>query len=69
MPTSDECKKIAGIKADIPLARAEGFLYTLASIPELDSSLNLLRFNFSFQQAEEVCVCVHVCVCVLSSFW
>ena len=45
-------------KPDIPLEPAEEFLYTLSSIPELKARLSLLKFNYEFQQVEEVCVCL-----------
>ena len=57
MPTDDERTMIAEAKAakpDIPLEPAEDFLYTLSSIPELKARLSLLRFNYVFQQVEEV---------------
>lgn len=63
MPTLDERKLINQLKIanpDTPLAPAEDFCHTLASIPELDARLNLLRFSSVFQQVEEV----HVCMCV-----
>ena len=59
MPTDDERTTIADAKAakpDIPLGPAEEFLYTLASIPELQARLKLWRFNYVFQQVEEVSV-------------
>ena len=43
-------------KPDIPLEPAEEFLYTLSSIPELKARLSLLKFNYEFQQVEEVCM-------------
>ena len=61
VPTSDERKKIDGIKTikdAKPLARAESFLCTMASIPELESRLTLLKFHYSFQQDEEVYACM-----------
>lgn len=57
MPTDDERAMIAerrAAKPDIPLGPAEEFLYTLASIPELHARLSLWRFNYVFQQVEEV---------------
>ena len=57
MPTDDERTMLAEAKAakpDIPLAPAEDFLYTLASIPELKARLSLWRFNYVFKQIEEV---------------
>ena len=65
MPTDDERTMIADAKAakpDIPLGPAEEFLHTLSSIPELKARLSLWRFNYVFQQVEEVCVCVCVCM-------
>lgn len=58
MPTDDERVMLDEAKAakpDIPLGRAEDFLYTLASIPELRARLSLWRFNYTFKQIEEVC--------------
>ena len=66
MPTDEERTMIADAKAakpDIPLEPAEEFLYTLSSIPELKARLSLLKFNYEFQQVEEVCI--HVCIMVL----
>ncbi len=57
--TPDEKTAIAEAKAakpDIPLGVAEEFLHTLASIPELKARLSLWRFNYVFQQVEEVSV-------------
>ena len=57
MPTDDERAMIAehrAAKPDIPLGPAEEFLYTLASIPELQARLSLWKFNYVFQQVEEV---------------
>ena len=57
MPKDDERAMIAESRAanpDIPLGPAEEFLYTLASIPELHARLSLWRFNYVFQQVEEV---------------
>ena len=59
MPTDEERTMIADAKAakpDLPLEPAEEFLYTLSSIPELKARLSLLKFNYEFQQVEEVCV-------------
>jgi hypothetical protein len=72
MPTDEERTMIADAKAakpDLPLEPAEEFLYTLSSIPELKARLSLLKFNYEFQQVEEVCMCTKsnlqcdVCVC------
>ena len=57
MPKEEERVMIAECRAanpDIPLGPAEEFLYTLASIPELHARLSLWRFNYVFQQVEEV---------------
>ena len=57
MPTDEERTMIADAKAakpDLPLEPAEEFLYTLSSIPELKARLSLLKFNYEFQQVEEV---------------
>ena len=57
MPKEEERAMIAESRAanpDIPLGPAEEFLYTLASIPELHARLSLWRFNYVFQQVEEV---------------
>ena len=57
MPTDDERTQITEARAsqpDVPLGPAEEFLYTLTTIPELKARLSLWRFNFQFQQAEEV---------------
>ena len=57
IPTDDERTMLTEAKAakpDIPLAPAEDFLYTLASIPELKARLSLWRFNYVFKQIEEV---------------
>ena len=57
MPKDEERAMIAESRAanpDIPLGPAEEFLYTLASIPELHARLSLWRFNYVFQQVEEV---------------
>ena len=88
MPTDEERTMIAEAKAakpDLPLEPAEEFLYTLSSIPELKARLSLLKFNYEFQQVEEVrvcvcvgvgmgvgvgvCVCVCGCVCVCECEW
>lgn len=62
MPTPKERTKIAKEKAanpDIPLASAESFLHTLASIPgpDLDARLKLLSFTYEFPQDKAVSVC------------
>ena len=57
MPTDEERTQITEARAsqpDVPLGPAEEFLYTLTTIPELKARLSLWRFNFQFQQAEEV---------------
>ena len=57
MPKEEERAMIAECRAanpDIPLGPAEEFLYTLASIPELHARLSLWKFNYVFQQVEEV---------------
>ena len=57
MPTADERAQIVEARAaqpDVPLGPAEEFLHTLSSIPELQARLSLWRFNYVFQQAEEV---------------
>ena len=57
MPTDDERTQITEARAsqpDVPLGPAEEFLYTLTTIPELKARLSLWRFNFQFQQSEEV---------------
>lgn len=61
MPTDEERTMIAEAKAakpDLPLEPAEEFLYTLSSIPELKARLSLLKFNYEFQQVEEVSMLV-----------
>lgn len=55
--TPDERTAIAEAKAanpDLPLGKAEDFLHTLTSIPELHARLSLWRFNYVFKQVEEV---------------
>lgn len=57
MPTDEERAQITEARAskpDTPLGPAEDFLYTLTTIPELKARLSLWRFNFHFQQTEEV---------------
>ena len=57
MPTDDERTQITEARTshpDVPLGPAEEFLYTLSTIPELKARLSLWRFNFQFQQMEEV---------------
>lgn len=61
MPTDDEKAQIMDARVsqpDTPMGPAEEFLYALCTIPELKARLSLWRFNFHFQQMEEVCVCV-----------
>lgn len=65
MPTDEERTQITEARAsqpDVPLGPAEEFLYTLTTIPELKARLSLWRFNFQFQQAEEVWECENECV-------
>ena len=56
MPTDEEKTSIQEKRTaqpDLPLGPAEDFLFTLASIPELNARLNLWRFNYQFQSLEE----------------
>ena len=56
MPTDEEKTSIQEqrtARPDLPLGPAEDFLFTLASIPELNARLNLWRFNYHFQSLEE----------------
>jgi hypothetical protein len=57
MPTDEERKEIDNIdteRSSVPLTKAEEFIYTLASIPELESRLKLLKLCCNFREIAEV---------------
>ena len=56
MPTDDErvtIQEAHSSQPDLPLGKAEEFLFTLSSIPELKARLSLWKFNYTFQSSEE----------------
>lgn len=56
MPTDEEKANIQEQRTahpELPLGKAEEFLYTLGSIPELTARLSLWKFNHQFQALEE----------------